>query len=674
MDTKISLKDFAARQNQSYSTTYRNYKAGKIPNTEIVKGDIFVNVSDATPSSTKSPAKSLISNTVLSTASTYSDGSRSGKNHSNTLICPYKNIDSLFAPVGAIITAGQASNNSCLDPQDTIRLAQKAYYGLSSVRRVIDTLKDFSASKVYLQDGSAKSRAFFYNYFKYIGLNSFTEKFFLEFWRSSNCFVYKLKGKVSGKNLLSLKKTVGASSLASAAILPVQYVILNPVDIIFKGAAFFSYGKYYKTLSPYEISQLQKRETLQDEMIFNALPKDVQAKLNSTKTSNVGNLLIELPPDSVKAIFNGKQDYEGFAVSLIYPVLDDLEYKLELKQMDRAIAKTCQQSVLHVALGYENKNGEYFFSEDAAKKIEEVFSEGSAGKVLITDFTAKLQFALPQIGELLDPKKYEVVNRDIQDGLMDILSGGESGEKFANLTVKVKVFIERIRKAREIFLNEFLVPEMEAIAAEIGLKQIPTPKFEDIDIEDNLNFYRVITRLAEIGLLTPTEVFDAFETGRFPTGEESLESQKEYKKQRDQELYNPLIGGAKPTEDKGRPATPATTKKKVTPQGMKGEAKHTLNAEKMVDILKTELQFKESLIPIFKKTHKIKSLNAEQVEFINCLANTIILNEPLNNWSNSVDKYLNSEEKTEQYAKIESLSQELHMSLNSAALVYHANQ
>ena len=44
-------------------------------------------------------------------------------------------------------------------------------------------------------------------------------------------------------------------------------------------------------------------------------------------------------------------DYEAFAVSMIFPVLDDLEFKTELKRMDRAIARTCQQAVLLLTFG-----------------------------------------------------------------------------------------------------------------------------------------------------------------------------------------------------------------------------------------------------------------------------------------------------------------------------------
>ena len=42
-----------------------------------------------------------------------------------------------------------------------------------------------------------------------------------------------------------------------------------------------------------------------------------------------------------------------------------------------------------------------------------------------------------------NPKKYEVVERSIKEGLNSIISDG--GDKFANQSIKVKVFIERLK-------------------------------------------------------------------------------------------------------------------------------------------------------------------------------------------------------------------------------------
>ncbi len=681
-----SLKEWAKENNLSYSSAYRKHRDGKIPEAYVHKGDIYVKSTESMVAVGSMTKGNKITGKVY-TANATESPTRTNRAANNKPDNNYKNIDQLYTPTTNYTDSNY--NNSCLSAKDMIRLTQKAYYGLGSVRRVVDILKDFSASDIYFSGGSAKTRKFFEAYFKTIGLNTFQNQFFLEYWRSSNCFIYKLKGNINGEGYRKLKQAAGSISVASSAKVPLKYVILNPSDIIFEGTAFFSDGVYYKVFNAYEVSRLLSPETDGEKLMAKNLPDDLKSKLSVTKSSRANlSFRIKLNKDDVKAIFNNKQDYEAFAVSMIYPVLDDLEHKLELKQMDRAIAKTCQQVVLHVAIGYENKAGEYYFSEEAAKAIEAIFSAGDAGKVLITDFTAKLSFIVPQIGELLNPAKYEVVDKDITEGLMDILFGASgSGEKFSNLSTKVKVFIEKINKSRQVFLDEFLIPEMEIIASTLGFKQVPVPKFKEIDIEDNINYYQVITRLAEVGLLTPEEVFQAFETGRLPTKDESIESQTEFKSQKDKDLYIPLLNqgkddpaaaGAKPgaktpAAPNGRPAgktgIPQATKK----PGKIGTGSYDF--AEVAKIIKDRLEFKNSLAANIKKNNKIKELSLEQLSFVDDLAELVVLNEKPANWIQSAAKYLeNSNLKTPQQEEIKNLAVENEVDLKTAAILYHANQ
>lgn len=670
---QISLKDWAKRQNMSYSKAYRLQKSGKIPNVSVVKGDIMIGLAGEDKKELKKITG--FKNKPVYYSSAGEMRYRTNNSAQSLADNNYANISNLFSPS---YYSGNNENygNFDISITDIINLTQRAYIGIAAVRRTINTLKEFSASDIYLTGGNEKSRKFYKTWFKAIKLNSFCNSFFLEFWRSYNCFIYKINGKVKDENLKDLQEMYGKQSLAAKREIPVKYVILNPASITYRGSSFYNGTGYYKMLTPQEISQLQNRDNIIDKEIYNSLPETVRQQIDSGKGIGFNGILIPLDSKNFCSVFNDKQDYESFAVSQIYTILDALEHKIELSKMDRAIAKTVQQAVLHVSMGYESKEGEYLFNEEAAEKIEEIFEGEEVGKVLITDFTTKLQFVIPQIGDLLDPKKYEIVNNDIHEGLMDILFGGGSGEKFSNLTLKIKVFVEKIKKARETFLEEFLIPEMQKIGEEMGFKSIPTPHFEDIDIEDNINFYKIVTRLAEIGILTPDEVFQAFENGRMPTAEESEEAQKKFKQQKDDELYVPLLNNGKDKEgETGRPSgstgIPQSTKK-VSPIGTKA----SLNLEKFTTELENQLKFKNKIASAIKKSYKLKELNQEQLELVKNLSNSIIFNEPKTNWEK--DEILNSyilgkNKQTEQYNKIASLSKELNFSLETASVIFHSN-
>ena len=74
-----------------------------------------------------------------------------------------------------------------------------------------------------------------------------------------------------------------------------------------------------------------------------------------------------------------------------------------------------------------------------------------------------------------------------------------------------------------------------------GLKVIQLLSLK-IDIKDEVQFHRVITRLLEIGVLTPEQGIESMKSGyiqalRLPS------AQEQYAGQREQGMYNPLVGG-----------------------------------------------------------------------------------------------------------------------------------
>ena len=203
-----------------------------------------------------------------------------------------------------------------------------------------------------------------------------------------------------------------------------------------------------------------------------------------------------------------------------------------------AIARTMQQAILLVTMGDEPEKGGV--NQENLRKMQALFQNESVGRVLIADYTTKAEFVIPQIGTLLDAKKYEVVNHDINVGLNNIFVGGE---KFANQSAKVEVFIERLKCGREAFISQFLMPEIKRIARSLGFRSFPTPYFEDIGLKSDSETLRVYTRLVELGVLTADEGIQAINSHRLPNKEESIESQEEFKKLRDKGLYEPIAGG-----------------------------------------------------------------------------------------------------------------------------------
>ena len=330
---------------------------------------------------------------------------------------------------------------------------------------------------------------------------------------------------------------VYASQTLKPGEIPVRYMLLNPYDIVADKATAFQDGIYKKVLSDYELEKLREPKTEEDKKVFDSLNPETKKKIKDGSFTRDG-LKIELDSEKLIYSFYKKQDYEPFAVPFGFPVLDDINWKLELKKIDQAICRTVENVILLITMGAEPDKGGV--NPNNLKAMQELFKNESVGRALIADYTTKAQFVIPDLNKVLGSEKYKIVNEDIKEGLQNIIVGSE---KFSNTQVKAEIFLERLKESRNAFLNDFLQPQIKEVCQNMGLKSYPTAKFEEIDIKDEVQFHRVITRLLEIGILTPEQGIKSMQTGLYPNPRELSQVQEKYVEQREKGYYNPLVGG-----------------------------------------------------------------------------------------------------------------------------------
>ena len=595
----------------------------------------------------------------------------------------YKNIDDGMIPFkNSGNTYGK--QGSTMDIKDAVILCQKAYYNFAIFRNMIDLMTEFSISKMYFRGGSKKSKKFFQSFFNKINMWTFQDMFFREYYRSGNVFIYRFDAKLKKEDAEKISQVFGEGGKlegASSVYIPSRYCILNPADIKMAGALSFSNGVYYKVLSKYELQRLRNPQTDQDREVFEGLPADIQSEI---KSKNATIVYLPLDTNKVVEVFYKKQDYEPFAVPMGYPVLEDINFKQELKKMDMAIARTMQQAILLVTMGADPDKGGV--SQKNLQAMQTLFENQSVGRVLISDYTTDAKFVVPQIGDLMDSKKYEIVNNDINIGLNNIFFGTK--ETYSNQSAKIKVFIARLEQARQAFLYSFLMPEIKRISKEMGFKNYPEPHFDEVSLKDDVLKERIYTRLLELGVLSPQETFQAMDTGRFPDPAEALESQEEMRRMRDKGYYEPLMGGPntqeklqnksenlqreitdktlksqekvnkekinsaptgggtapkqakkeKTTEQKGRPGGSSgirQTTKKMTPVG----ASEGYSIEKIKDNIVLAQKLENEVAAFLRKKHNKRKLSNKQKEIAGEIADIIIANEKPENWLENVEKY-----------------------------------
>ena len=575
----------------------------------------------------------------------------------------FRNIDEGMVPFN--YATGYNYNKSNIDVRDTVILCQKAYYNFGLFRNTIDLLSELSCGNLHLKGGNKSARDFFQALFNKINITALQDKFFREYYRSGNVFIYRYDTTIKEEDISKISQVFGSQALAAKISLPSRYIIINPADVQVNGNLSFNRGQYYKVLTDCELEQVRNPRTEEDKEILNSLDPLVREQILKGKSTAV---LLHLDTKKFYAVFYKKQDYEPFAVPMGFPVLEDISAKIEMRRMDMALTRTIQQVVLLITMGTEPDKGGV--NQENLKTMQNLFTNQSIGRVLIADYTTKAEFVIPQIADILDPRKYEVIDRDINIGLNNILVGNE---KFANTTTKVSLLGQKLIQARQAFITDFLLPEIKRISKEIGFKVFPTPFFEDMDLKTDQNLNRIYTRLIELGVLTPEEGLKAIETGVLPSPEESLQSQNSFIDLKDKGLYQPLIGG--PKIDAGRPAGSTgikQTTKNVKPVGTSSKANYSVT--KLKDIVEATNKLGVEVENILKKKHKLKKLNDKQKEVALDITKIIVANEEKSNWTSKISEYIDSpvdkNEKTVE--EIHGIACEHQVDSYMASLLYHS--
>ena len=559
------------------------------------------------------------------------------------------------------------------DSREAIELCQKAYFNISSFRGTIDLLSEFADSEIYLEGGNEKSKKFIDAWFKRIRMHNLKEQYFREYYRSGNVFFYRLDGKIPLKNSQKMLEAYGASARKK---IPIKYLLINPTDVATKGSVSFSGYEYFKVLTPFEISRLQKPETDHELEMFNSLPEDVQEALSNGKNQYaMSRIQIKLDPKLLHVIFSKKQDYEPMAVPVGYSVLDDINRKIELKNIDQAISRSIENVVLLVTMGNEPDKGGVNHRNLAA--MQQIFKNQSVGRVLVSDYTTKADFIIPDIRKVVGPEKYTVINKDIEDGLQNVLIGDS---KYSDSTMKMKVFFQRLEESRKAFLHDFINPEIRRICKAAGLRSFPEAKFVKTDTMDDNNLSKLATRLMELGVLTPEQGMHVVHTGVFPQGKDMEAAQRKFVDDREKGHYMPLVNTINLYDDGETSSEPENKEEKpVSPSGGRpvGVSNSNYSKKNIIEATKRLNEFELLAFKEFASKFGLKRMSKQKKEMVTQVCESIVIAKDSSEWESTLTEIVADLDKLSSLnvsAKVLELGSQHQLDDLSSAILYHSTQ
>ena len=558
------------------------------------------------------------------------------------------------------------------DAKEAVELCQKAYFNISSFRGTVDLLSEFADSEIYLEGGNEKSRRFIDAWFKRIRMHNLKEQYFREYYRSGNVFFYRMDGKIPLKNSQKMLEAYGASVRKE---IPIRYLLINPTDIATKGSVSFSGYEYFKVLTPFEISRLQKPETEHEQEMFESLPPDIQVALQSGKNSySMTRIQIKLDPQLLHVIFSKKQDYEPLAIPVGYSVLDDLNRKIELKNIDQAISRSIENVVLLVTMGNEPDKGGVNHRNLAA--MQQIFKNQSVGRVLVSDYTTKADFIIPDIRKVVGPEKYAVINKDIEEGLQNVLIGDS---KYSDTQIKMKVFFQRLEESRRAFLNDFINPEIRRVCKAAGLRNFPEARFAKTDTMDDNNLSKLATRLMELGVLTPEQGMQVVHTGVFPEPKDMDEAQTKFVDDREKGHYMPLVNTINLYNEQNDDAPEPKQDQPVSPSGGRpiGVSNSSYSKKNIVEATKMLGEFELLAFREFASKFGLKRMSKQKKEMVTKVCESIVIAKEKDEWEPALAEIVGDLDKITElgvHSKVLELGCQHQLDDLSSAILYHSTQ
>lgn len=585
----------------------------------------------------------------------------------------YKNIDALKLPY--------EYSKGYVSPRHSIHMCQKAYANVPIFRNAIDVMAEFANSDIYLEGGSDKSRQFIEKWLHRIESWKLKDQYFREYYRSGNVFIYKIDGKFTSEDLVKLNQIYAADSIVPGRKIPIKYIFLNPYDFVADRTLNFGekYGVYKKLLSEYDIERLKSPQTEYDKEVFEALPPEAKKKITENQYVKDG-IKIYLDPQKLVFSFYKKQDYEPFAIPFGFSVLDDINWKMELKKVDQAITRTIENVILLVTMGNTPDKGGV--NPNNLKAMQQLFQNESIGRALIADYTTKAEFIIPDLNKVLGPTKYQIVNEDIKEGLQNIIVGKEN---YSSTQVKAQIFLERLKEARNAFINDVLQPQIKEVCKIMGFRNFPQAKFVEIDIKDEVQLQRVASRLIEMGIITPEQGMTALKQGIYPDPKDLKSAQEQFVEDREKGYYTPLAvaqpilpddSPAQPAQkpkvpgENGRPAGTNTNTDKIFAQDTHSRKDIQNVIYKIEDLRK----YSEASL---KKQYNKKRLSKQQKEMLDDLTQSVVMSNEMENWESTVKACIedfNNIESLDVMSNVLEVGEKHELVSYPAAILYHSKK
>ena len=485
------------------------------------------------------------------------------------------------------------------DAKEKIRKAVKYYSQDPLVNKSVKLLAQLANDSFRIQSEDKPTEDFFMQWWKDIGGDEFLSWFFLEFFRSGNVPIFKTlipyvpqnydpekapvtdavaskskqvssdsvkaqkqydeayenlqstieahkKGKTTKHYVAKAEKVLAAVKKTwSIKSIPGAYTILNPLTIDIEGPAELPWLRTPHLKINDEIKKVIQTPSKELKGIIKHIPKEIISAIKK------GEDKVPLPEYLCTIVTRDKQPYETWAEPLCSHAFDALDFKRDLRSMDRHTVRGVRNRILKVTIGNDNFP---VFDDTALKALAQEFNNPSRNLTIFWNHTLNIEYIEPNL-DSLSMEKYEPVLEEIRTtfGVAKILTGND-GDTVGNNVLNLKGLVEVLTEAQIVFLTWFR-QEAKRVAEATSMPKLPEGTFGKLNLKDEQEFTRVLATLVDRQVISYETMVETLGY-HFPKEVDRLKKEKEL---RDSEgilvpQQAPTQQQVSPTGNEGRPS------------------------------------------------------------------------------------------------------------------------
>lgn len=418
-----------------------------------------------------------------------------------------------------------------------IAYAMEAYKGFGVVKNVIDLMCNFASEGIKIIHKAPRIQAFYRHWWEAIDGEGRVKDILRAYYKTSNVHIYTTMGKIDGFSYRKMKSARGAEydsqttdtdvldtndpaspkrkefvdkersdPLADKEI-PWRYTILNPLQMDLRGSKYFGQSEWVFIPDEETKTEIKNRTATTSVDVLD--DTEVNLPPEFTQLTQDGNAIV-LDQAKLWVMHYMKDDHEDWADPMIWPVMNDILYKQQLRAMDMSVANSVINAITIFKLG-DIANG---FIADAKhfNKLSEMLRTPTYSHNIVWNDAIKMESNYPPIEKILSIDKYKSVDRDILAGLgiPGILIGGSEGGSYSNAFLQVRTLLERLEEGRREVLK-WINSQLRMIAEIMGHRQIPVVKFGQMSLKDEQAEKALILQLLDRNIISAERVHEVFD-------------------------------------------------------------------------------------------------------------------------------------------------------------------